>query len=119
MNSLIRALFGFRYNDVTNAFKGFRREVLDGCRPLISPHFNLTIEIPLKAIVRGFSYRVVPISWHNRTSGESHLRLREQGSRYLYVLLSVWFEWLLVRGDYRRPETEAFRPWEPAAEDEA
>ena len=110
-NSLIRVLFGLRYNDVTNAFKGYRRCVIEGCRPFISPHFNLTIEIPLKAITRGYTYEVTPISWHNRDVGTSSLLLKEQGSRYLYVLLSVWFEWLLVRHDYRRPSSEAFRPW--------
>lgn len=110
-NSLIRVLFGLRYNDVTNAFKGYRRNVIDGCRPFVSPHFNLTIEMPLKAITRGYTYRVVPISWRNRATGFSRLQLKEQGSRYLYVLLSVWFEWLLVRQDYRRPSSETFRPW--------
>ena len=109
-NSLIRVLFGLRYNDVTNAFKGYRRCVIDGCRPFVSPHFNLTIEIPLKAITRGYTYHVIPISWRNRAVGTSSLLLKEQGSRYLYVLLSVWFEWLLVRHDYRRPASESFSP---------
>jgi dolichol-phosphate mannosyltransferase len=110
-NTLIRLMFGLRYNDVTNALKGYRRCVIEGCRPFVSPHFNLTIEIPLKAITRGYTYEVVPISWRNREAGTSSLVLKEQGSRYLYVLLSVWFEWLLVRRDYRRPATDVFRPW--------
>ena len=109
-NTLIRLMFGLRYNDATNAFKGYRRCVIDGCRPFVSPHFNLTIEIPLKAITRGYTYEVVPIAWRNRAAGTSSLLLKEQGSRYLYVLLSVWFEWLLVRHDYRRPSSESFSP---------
>ncbi len=112
VNMLIRLMFGLRYNDVTNAFKGYRRYVIDGCRPLVSPHFNLTVELPLKAIVRGYSYRVIPISWHNRAAGESHLLLKEQGSRYLFSLLSVWFEWLLVRRDFcRREDDVGPRQW--------
>jgi dolichol-phosphate mannosyltransferase len=111
VNTLIRLMFGLRYNDVTNAFKGYRRCVIDGCRPFVSPHFNLTIEIPLKAITRGYTYEVVPIGWRNRAEGTSSLLLKEQGSRYLFVLLSVWFEWLLVRRDYRRPSSESFSPW--------
>ena len=111
VNSLIRAMFGLRYNDVTNAFKGYRRSVIEGCQPFVSPHFNLTIEIPLKAITRGYTYEVVPISWRNRAVGTSSLLLKEQGSRYLFVLLAVWFEWLLVRHDYRRPAGESFAPW--------
>ncbi len=111
VNTLIRVMFRLGCNDITNAFKGYRRYVIDGCRPLVSPHFNLTIELPLKAVVRGYSYKVVPISWRNRTSGDSHLLLKEQGSRYLYTLLSVWFEWLLVRQDFRRRDSGEFRPW--------
>ena len=110
-NFVIQVLFGLSYNDVTNAFKGYRREVIDGCRPFVSPHFNLTIEIPLKAIVRGYSYKMIPISWRNREVGESALKLKEQGSRYLWTLLTVWFEYLLIRQDHHRPQGETFKPW--------
>jgi dolichol-phosphate mannosyltransferase len=102
-NSFIRVLFGLRLNDVTNAFKCYRREVITGCSPLLSKHFNLTVELPLKAIVRGYSYTVVPISWYNRTTGVSKLKIKEMGSRYLFIVLYVWLEKLLSRGDYARP----------------
>jgi dolichol-phosphate mannosyltransferase len=101
-NWFIRALFGFRYNDTTNAFKCYRRAVIDGIQPLISPHFNLTVEMPLKAIVRGYSYAVVPIAWTNRKSGISKLKIREMGSRYLFIILYLWLEKVLARGDYHR-----------------
>lgn len=116
-NFVIRIMFGLRYNDVTNAFKGYRADVIRGCRPFVSPHFNLTIEIPLKAIVRGYSYKVLPISWRNREVGVSQLKLKEQGSRYLYTLLTVWFEWLLVRNDHHRPAGEVFQPFPEPADD--
>jgi dolichol-phosphate mannosyltransferase len=109
-NLLISVLFGVKYNDVTNAFKGYRREVVDGCRPLLSAHFNLTVELPLKAMVRGYSYEVIPISWKGRTVGESSLRLQEMGSRYLFIVLNVWLEKLLTRGDYKRRPDDVFRP---------
>ena len=102
VNVAIRIAFGHGYNDTTNAFKAYRREVIDSCQPLISHHFNLTVELPLKAIVRGHSYAVVPIDWTNRTSGSSTLRLQEMGSRYLFIVLYVFFEHHLSRGDYRR-----------------
>jgi len=102
VNNLLMILFGIRYNDITNAFKGYRRSVIDGCRPLISPHFNLTVELPLKAIVRGYSYVVVPISWRNRMIGTSALKLHEMGSRYLFIVLYVLLEKLLTRDDYHR-----------------
>jgi dolichol-phosphate mannosyltransferase len=101
-NLFIRVLFGFRYNDVTNAFKCYRRSVIEGMQPLISPHFNLTVEMPLKAIVRGYSYAVVPISWTNRKTGVSKLKIKEMGSRYLFIVLYLWLEKFLSRGDYHR-----------------
>jgi dolichol-phosphate mannosyltransferase len=106
-NLFIKVLFGVSYNDVTNAFKGYRTYVLHGCQPLLSPHFNLTVELPLKAIVRGYSYKVIPISWRSRRHGVSALHLEEQGSRYLYIVLNVLLEKLLTKGDYRRPDSEA------------
>src|ERR1051325_1471704 len=101
-NFCIRVLFRIPLNDTTNAFKAYRKTVLDGCRPLISPHFNLTVEIPLKAIVRGYSWTVIPITWRNRWSGESKLALREMGSRYLFIVLYVWLEKYFSRGDYKK-----------------
>ncbi len=109
-NLFIRLLFGLRYNDITNAFKAYRATVIAGCRPLLSPHFNLTVELPLKAIVRGYTYQVVPIAWRERTRGASRLRLKEMGSRYLFIVLYVWLEKTLSRGDYRRPSDAVIEP---------
>jgi dolichol-phosphate mannosyltransferase len=117
-NYLIKTMFRLPYNDTTNAFKGYRANVIEGCRPFLSPHFNLTIEIPLKAIVRGYSFKIIPISWRNRDIGVSALKLKEQGSRYLYTLLTVWFEWLLVQHDTKRTDDGVFHPW-VAQEDSA
>ncbi len=117
-NFVIQVMFGLRYNDVTNAFKGYRRDVIEGVRPFVSPHFNMTIELPLKAIVRGYSYKTIPISWFNREVGESALKLKEQGSRYLWTLLTIWFEYLLIRGDHHRPQGESFKPWQDQPTDD-
>jgi dolichol-phosphate mannosyltransferase len=99
-NFFLKTLFAVRLNDTTNAFKAYRREAIEGCRPLISPHFNLTVELPLKAIVRGFTWTVIPITWRNRRTGESKLKIRELGSRYLFICLYVWLEKYFSRGDY-------------------
>ena len=101
-NLFIRALFQLRYNDITNAFKCYRRTVIAGIGPILSHHFNLTVELPLKAIIRGYRFAVIPISWTNRTSGFSKLKIREMGSRYLFIVLYCFIERLLSRGDYRR-----------------
>jgi dolichol-phosphate mannosyltransferase len=109
-NLVIRLMFGLRYNDTTNAFKCFRREVIDGIQPIVARHFNMTVELPLKAIVRGYSYVIVPTHWYGRTKGVSKLRIQEMGSRYLFTILYVLFEKLLTRGDYRRSGTFATDP---------
>lgn len=100
-NFFIRAMFRIRLNDTTNAFKAYRRTVIDGCRPLLSPHFNLTVELPLKTIVRGFTWTVIPITWRNRRTGTPKLKIKEMGSRYLFICLYVWLEKYFSRGDYR------------------
>ena len=103
VNRAIQVFFNIKLNDTTNAFKAFRRSTIDGCRPLISPHFNLTVELPLKTIVRGYSWTVTPITWRNRRSGKPKLKLKEMGSRYLFVCLYVWLEKYFSLGDYRKP----------------
>jgi dolichol-phosphate mannosyltransferase len=101
-NYFLKVLFRIPLNDTTNAFKAYRKTVIDGCRPLISPHFNLTVEIPLKAIVRGYTWTVMPITWRNRRTGEAKLKIKEMGSRYLFICLYVWLEKYFSRGDYKK-----------------
>jgi dolichol-phosphate mannosyltransferase len=101
-NLFLKLFFAVRLNDTTNAFKAYRREVIGGCRPLISPHFNLTVELPLKAIVRGFSWTVIPITWRNRRTGAPKLEIKEMGSRYLFICLYVWLEKYFSCGDYKK-----------------
>lgn len=101
-NLFIRMMFRIKLNDTTNAFKAYRRTVIEGCRPLLSPHFNLTVELPLKTIVRDYSWTVIPITWRNRRSGVPKLKMKEMGSRYLFICLYVWVEKYFSRGDYRR-----------------
>ncbi len=101
-NFLVRVGFAIPLNDTTNAFKAYRRTVIDGCRPILARHFNLTVELPLKAIVRGFTYAITPISWQNRKYGEAKLKIKEMGSRYFFICAYVWLEKYFSRGDYRR-----------------
>jgi len=107
VNFGIRMLFRHGYNDTTNAFKAYRREVIETVQPLLSNQFNLTVELPLKAIARGHNFKVIPISWTNRAAGVSKLRLQEMGSRYLFIVLYVWLERHLSRGDYVRAQRHA------------
>ena len=105
-NWFVRMLFNIKLNDTTNAFKAYRKTVIDGCRPFLAPHFNLTVELPLKAIVRGYSWTTMPITWRNRRTGEAKLKIKEMGSRYFFIVAYVWLEKYFSRGDYKRgPDT--------------
>ncbi len=107
-NRFIKVLFRIDHDDITNAFKSYRREVIEGVQPLLAKHFNLTVELPLKAIVRGYTYCRIPISWHNRTTGVSKLKVKEMGSRYLFIVLYAWLEKMLSKGDYYRKDVERY-----------
>jgi dolichol-phosphate mannosyltransferase len=101
-NTIVRIMFRIKYNDITNAFKLYKKETIAGLMPLLSPHFNLTLELPLKAIVRGFSYSILPNSWRNRKHGESKLKIKEMGSRYFFILLYCLIEKYFSRGDFKK-----------------
>ena len=106
-NLFIKLLFRIPLNDTTNACKAYRMSALNGLRPFLSPHFNLTVELPLKTIVRGYSWAVIPIIWRNRRSGVAKLKIREMGSRYLFIVLYCWLEKYFSRGDYRKTQDAA------------
>ncbi len=118
-NLFLRMMFRVPLNDFTNAFKAYRMRTLDGCRPFFSPHFNLTVELPLKSIVRGYSWTVMPITWRNRRSGVSKLKIKEMGSRYLFIALYCWLEKYFSRGDYRKEGHAVPVPTEATAEEQA
>ena len=101
-NWFIRILFGLKLNDTTNAFKAYRMTTLKGLRPFLAPHFNLTVELPLKTIVRGYSWTVIPINWRNRRHGMAKLKIKEMGARYMFIVLYVWLEKYFSRGDFRK-----------------
>ena len=101
-NTVIKVLFRLKYNDVTNAFKLYKRETIKGISPFLAPHFNLTVELPLKTIVRNYSYTWVPNTWINRKMGKSKLDLREMGSRYLFIVLYCLIEKYLTSNDYSK-----------------
>ena len=101
-NWIIALLFAIRYTDTTNAFKLYRQDTLEGLKPYLSHHFNLTVELPLKVIVRGYSYGILPNRWSNRKYGESKLKIKEMGSRYWFIIFYCMIEKWLSVGDYRK-----------------
>jgi dolichol-phosphate mannosyltransferase len=100
-NKFLQLFFQLEHNDITNAFKAYRKTTIDGCRPLLAPLFNLTVEIPLKAIVRGYTWKRLPITWRSRRSGSAKFKIKETGSGYLLTCLYIWLEKYLGCGDDR------------------
>lgn len=111
-NKVIQTLFMTNHNDLTNAFKMYRRHVIDSITPLHASHFNITIEMSLSALIRRYRIASIPINWSGRTWGQSKLRVTEMGRRYLCTMLMIWFERLLILDDLmaenKPSETE---PW--------
>lgn len=101
-NFIVAITAGIKYYDCTNAFKLYKRSTIDGIKPFLSPHFNLTLEVPLKAIIRGYSYQILPNTWRNRKAGESKLKIKEMGSRYFFILLYCLIEKYFSRGDFKK-----------------
>jgi dolichol-phosphate mannosyltransferase len=99
VNRMLQVMFATRHNDLTNAFKVYRRHVIDSITPLHAAHFNITIEMSLSALIRGYRIAALPINWSGRTWGQSNLRLRQMGRRYLATLIKLWFERILIRDD--------------------
>lgn len=99
VNTLIRVMFLTGNNDMTNAFKVYRRHVIESITPLQAAHFNITIEMSLSALIRRYRIATIPISWSGRSWGVSNLKLRAMGRRYLATLLKIWFEQLLIIDD--------------------
>lgn len=100
-NTFIRILFLIKYNDVTNAFKCYRVEVIKAIQPLHALYFNITVEMPLKAIVRGFSHVQIPINWYGRKSGVSKLGIKQMARKYLFTVLYVWLESILLKDEIK------------------
>jgi len=99
VNKCVQWMFWCKFNDLTNAFKAYRTEVIMSCGPFRSCHFNITLELSLSALVRKYSISQIPINWYGRTWGSSSLSLKQMGRRYLATLIKIYAEKLLISDD--------------------
>jgi len=95
-NLLAKFLLWTDLNDFTNGFKIYKRDSLLKLYPLVSESFNIFFELPLKLIIRGFKYKIIPISYYNRTVGEAKFKIDELGSKYIFTLLYCFLEKILL-----------------------
>ena len=91
-NNAIKFLTNYDCNDFTNAFKIYRRSKLNQIK-IESSSFSIFLEIPLKFLLKKFSFSVMPISWHNRDHGHSNFRINELTFEYI----KIFFRFLLAR----------------------
>ena len=99
VNKAIQWMFWTPMNDLTNAFKAYRTDVVDHCGPYRACHFNITLEMSLSALISGHRIKEIPIRWEGRTWGSTNLRMREMGRRYLCTLLMLFFQRVLMSDD--------------------
>jgi glycosyltransferase involved in cell wall biosynthesis len=102
-NRLFAFLFSLEVKDISNAFKAYRKSVIDLIKPK-SNNFAITAEILLKAKMFGFKIAEVPVSWHGRTKGESKFgsfspvfivtKVPKIGYQYGVLALTLWFKFL-------------------------
>ena len=117
VNKIIQWLFWCKFNDLTNAFKAYRTEVIRSCGPYRACHFNMTLELSLSALARKYSICQIPINWYGRTCGSSNLSLIKMGRRYLATLIYIYAEKVLISDDLEAERLTIRRQKESNLED--
>lgn len=117
VNRMIQLMFWCKFNDLTNAFKAYRTEVIRACGPYHGCHFNLTIEMSLSALIREYNIAQIPINWYGRTWGSSNLSLGKMGRRYLETLIRAFAERMLIRDDLLAERLANRRRYEDSIQD--
>jgi dolichol-phosphate mannosyltransferase len=77
-------LAGLPTHDATNAFRAYRREVLEEFPIESQGGFAYSLELTAKAYAAGRRITEVPSTWRDRSAGQSRFRLRAWLPHYLY-----------------------------------
>lgn len=80
-------LLGIPTHDIANAFKMYRKTVIDGMK-IESNGFEVSMEMALKAYYSGYRFTEIPTVWRERTKGKSNFRIVRLLPSYLK--LYVW-----------------------------
>tara|TARA_B100000963_G_scaffold358848_1_gene384547 strand:+ start:7483 stop:8196 length:714 start_codon:yes stop_codon:yes gene_type:complete len=91
-NLFVSLIFLNKYNDYTNAFKIYKKSVLQEITPIVSESFNIFLEIPLKIISRDYNYKIIEINWTGRKKGKTKFKIKELQSKYLFTLIYCFIE---------------------------
>ncbi len=77
--------------DVANAFKMYRKKVID-CINIESMGFEISMELALKAYFQGFRITQVPTVWRERVKGKSSFKMFNLTPNYF-----KWYLWSIKR----------------------
>jgi len=89
---LARILFGVKVHDITNAFRGFRKEVFNKIK-LESAGFSISPEFAIKAHLAGYRLGEVPTEYTNRIEGVSNFKLYNMTKSYLRLYWQLFVEY--------------------------
>ena len=87
VNKLISVLFGIKYSDFTNSFKLYSKKHIENLNPLISQHFNITIELSLKSFLYSNNYIILDNKWKGDKNRISKLNLSKLFKSYFATLI--------------------------------
>ena len=97
---LARFLFGMPVHDITNAFRGFHKNVFDSLT-LDSPGFSISPEFAVKAHLAGFKLGEVPTVYTNRIEGVSNFRIYKMIKIYLLLYKDLYINYIILnKKDY-------------------
>ncbi len=82
---LARIVFGLKVNDITNAFRAFRKEVFNKIK-LESGDFAISPEFAIKAHLKKYKLGEVPTTYANRVAGKTKFKMFKMGLKYLSLL---------------------------------
>lgn len=86
-NNLVKILTRNKYNDFTNLFKMYSRNAIDTIKPVESAGFSIGLEMSLKSFSKNLKIGIVPISWKQRSKGESKLNLLKNIRIFVLTLI--------------------------------
>lgn len=93
---LARLLFGVPVHDITNAFRGFRKDVFQKIT-LSSAGFSISPEFAIKAHLAGFRLGEVPTVYTNRTEGMSNFKIYKMTKSYLSLFFHLFVNYHILR----------------------
>src|SRR5207248_5803643 len=70
-STLVRLAGGPPIHDVSNAFKLYRRTVVESV-PTVADSFDISVELTVKAAIAGYRITEIPTVWTNRAEGRSN-----------------------------------------------